>query len=544
MHPNFYLSPLAACLALTMASSAKAAEPVPLHKTSLQSLKQSFHIGLPGAKQAAVGTPANTLKVLKQHVDKNKVSHVRMQQQYKGFNVFGGYAITHSTNTANSLLATQGAQARMNGVVYNGLDSELGAPAADFVKNGQVALQQLKEQFKGKVLTQDSVTPMVYIDAQNKAHWAYQVSVLVAHPDRIPERATAIVDAKNYKPFVQWDNIKTAADVTRVNGLGFGGNHRTGKLAYGKDLAALELTRNKALDTCYMETMDVKVIDLKHQYDSDNSPMEFACQLNSGRPRNTVWVGYNADGYDSINGAYSPSNDALYAGFVIKRMYRDWYNEDALTEEDGTPMQLVMRVHYGDFFENAFWDGQQMTFGDGEDMMYPLVSLGVGAHEISHGFTEQNSDLMYYGQSGGMNEAFSDMAAMAAEHYSTGSSTWMIGSEIMKEDSGYEALRFMEKPSRDGRSIDSADEYYAGLNVHFSSGVYNRLFYLIAHQDGWDTRKAFDVMVKANMDYWTPRSTFDQGACGILSAAKDLGFDADSILPSMKKVALDTDDCA
>jgi pseudolysin len=142
-----------------------------------------------------------------------------------------------------------------------------------------------------------------------------------------------------------------------------------------------------------------------------------------------------------------------------------------------------------------------------------------------------------------MNEAFSDMAAQAAEFYSTGVSSWMIGAEIMKEDSGYEALRYMDLPSRDGGSIDSADEYYVGLDVHYSSGVYNHLFYLIANQDGWDTRKAFDVMVKANMDYWTPYSTFDQGACGVLSAAKDLGFDAESIKPSLTKVALNFESC-
>ena len=106
-------------------------------------------------------------------------------------------------------------------------------------------------------------------------------------------------------------------------------------------------------------------------------------------------------------------------------------------------------------YENAFWDGKQMTFGDGDTMMYPLVSLGVGAHEISHGFTEQHSNLEYYGQSGGINEAFSDMAAQAAEYYSAKKNSWQIGPEIMKEDSGYEALRYMDKPSRDGSSIDS-----------------------------------------------------------------------------------------
>ena len=75
------------------------------------------------------------------------------------------------------------------------------------------------------------------------------------------------------------------------------------------------------------------------------------------------------------------------------------------------------QVHYSNSFENAFWNGQQMTFGDGRNRFYPLVSLDVTAHEVSHGFTEQNSGLVYRNQSGGMNEAFSDMAGEAAEYY-------------------------------------------------------------------------------------------------------------------------------
>ena len=185
-----------------------------------------------------------------------------------------------------------------------------------------------------------------------------------------------------------------------------------------------------------------------------------------------------------------------------------------------------------------------MTFGDGDTMMYPLVSLGVGAHEISHGFTEQHSNLEYYGQSGGMNEAFSDMAAQAAEYYSTGKNSWSIGGEIMKEDSGYDALRYMDLPSRDGESIDSADEYYGGLDVHYSSGVYNHLFYILASKPNWNARLAFDVMAKANMDYWTPYSTFDDGGCGIISAASDLGYSLDDIKSSLKEVAINYASCA
>jgi len=68
------------------------------------------------------------------------------------------------------------------------------------------------------------------------------------------------------------------------------------------------------------------------------------------------------------------------------------------------------------------------------------------------------------------------MAAQAVEYFAHDTCSWKIGAEIVKEESGYKALRFMDKPSRDGYSIDNATQYRSGMDVHRSSGVYNRLF--------------------------------------------------------------------
>ncbi|RAP35306.1 zinc protease [Legionella quinlivanii] len=539
MHYNLKLSPLAAGLSLIIASSAHAAEPVQLQNASLQNLQQQFHLALPGVQQG-VAASDDSLQYLQESTDKNHVNHVRMQQQYAGYNVIGGYAILHSTNAASSLVAGKG-KVSMNGKVYSGLKAELGKPSADFIKNGDAALNQFKAQYNSNDVSEEQVTPVVYIDKQNKAHWAYKVSVYVRYDDRIPERPSAILDADTLKPFIQWNDIKTGR--AAVKGKGFGGNSKVGEVSYGRDLPLLEITRSKLLNKCYMENKEVRVVDMEHSYYSTNKPMSFSCKKDDG-DEDIFWTGYKADGYDRDNGAYSPTNDALYAGYVIKHMYHDWYGVEALKKRDGSPMQLVMRVHYGQGYENAYWDGKQMTFGDGDTFMYPLVSLGVGSHEVSHGFTEQHSGLEYYGQSGGMNESFSDMAAMAAEYYSVGKSSWMIGAEIMKEDSGWETLRYMDVPSKDGMSIDSADEYDSSLDVHFSSGVYNRLYYTLSNQAGWDPKKAFDVMVKANMDYWTPYETFDEGGCGMISAAKDLGYSIEDIKKSLGVVAINYNSCS
>jgi len=295
-----------------------------------------------------------------------------------------------------------------------------------------------------------------------------------------------------------------------------------------------------------MENDQVKVIDMKHRYVQGtiikNQSMQFKCMDNHKQNDGSFLTGYLGNGYDEVNGAYSPSNDALYSGNIIYDMYKKWYGVNVL-EKKGKAMPLIMRVHYGIQYDNAFWDGEQMTFGDGGRELYPLVSLGIGAHEISHGFTERHSDLAYFEQSGGMNEAFSDMAAQAAEYYTTGKNRWMIGAEIMKKSSQMQAFRFMDYPSRDGVSIDSADHYISGMDVHHSSGVYNRLFYLLSIQPNWNVRKAFEVMLIANSNYWTPTSTFEEGACGILDAAESLNYSSDDVKRALTLVNIHFSSC-
>jgi pseudolysin/vibriolysin len=178
-----------------------------------------------------------------------------------------------------------------------------------------------------------------------------------------------------------------------------------------------------------------------------------------------------------------------------------------------------------------------MTFGDGASTFYPLVALDVTSHEISHGFTEQNSNLTYSGQSGGMNEAFSDMAGETAEYYDRGSNDWLVGQEIFK-GSASQALRYMCNPTQDGASIDNAANYYNGLDVHYSSGVYNKAFCLLAQKSGWNTQKAFQTFARANKLYWQPNSTFVSGACDVATAATDLGFSSADVVSAFSGVGV------
>lgn len=526
-------------LMFSIVASVNAAEPISLQRMSFEQLQKMVFVKLSDVANQSIQTTPDSFHMLSQRTDERHVTHIRMQQKYHEFPVFGGYGILHSKASAKTILTAR-QPVKMTGTLFQGLESELGLPNMFFIANGKKALQQFEQAYAKQSIEQAQVMPMVYIDEAHHAFWAYQVNLVVQQNNGMPTHPTAIIDAQTFKPFLQWDNIKT--NRAMVKAKGYGGNPRTGAYQFGADLPLLNITRDAKAGICYLENQQTRVVDMQHQYDKPSIPMQFLCGAQVLRENTIYWTGKKGDGYDVNNGAYSPSNDALYVGSVIHDMYQQWYGLDALTR-DNKPMPLIMRVHYGYRYENAFWDGQQMTFGDGDDIMYPLVSLSIGAHEISHGFTEQHADLYYIGQSGGMNEAFSDMAAMAAEFYAKGAVNWSIASEVMKENSGYEALRYMDKPSRDGQSIDTASQYQPGMDVHHSSGVYNRLFYLLAHQAGWDVRSAFDVMLKANMYYWTPYSSFNEGACGILFAAEDLGRSVEEVKLSLDEVKINYQDC-
>jgi pseudolysin len=530
-------------MALFYSSFCFAAQPIDLNHLGLDSLQNL------------------EFKETKRTIDFNKTLHIRVMQTYRGHSVWGGEFIVHVPNAEGVPLSKNIHQIimqpgiTMNGTLYQGLDKDLANAPDSIFDQGNVdralsqAIATYEQKIGGKVKIKDKQSKIIiFIDQENKAHWAYQTSFYAGpiRNDHAPARPVRIIDAISQTVYMEWDDIKTIKpkkpkkDVSEEGG-GFGGNLKMGKLIYDGmqgNLAKLTIDRKASKNKCYLYNTEVTVRD----YNSDKF-MSFSCTAKDDQ-HGVYWSG----DFDAVNDGYSPGNDALFNGQVIQRMYQEWYGIPVLTNDDGSAMVLDMVVHKR-YFDNAYWDGSKMTFGDGYSIFYPLTSLGVTAHEISHGFTEQHSNLTYTGQSGGMNESFSDMAAQAAEFYAYGKNTWQIGAEIFKAEN--EALRYMDKPSKDchGRkpgndcSIDDASQYRSNLNVHYSSGVYNHFFYVLGTSAGWDPKRAFDVMVHANSNYWTANATFVKAACGVINAAKDLGYDVTAIKTAFDVVKINYSNC-
>ncbi|MDX6283521.1 MAG: hypothetical protein QOH03_4592, partial [Kribbellaceae bacterium] len=147
------------------------------------------------------------------------------------------------------------------------------------------------------------------------------------------------------------------------------------------------------------------------------------------------------------------------------------------------------RVHYGNAYVNAFWDGTQMTYGDGSGNTHPLTAIDVAGHEMSHGVTEATANLNYSGDAGGLNEATSDIFGTSVEFYAnnpTDVGDYLIGEKININGDGT-PLRYMDKPSKDGASKDCWTTSTGGLDPHYSSGPLNHWFYLASEGSGAKT---------------------------------------------------------
>ena len=497
MNSSYSKYVLASAIALVLgAGSAAAATRTDLHRSDLVGAKQAnANIAATAATRTvharhakAIGLDNESHLLLLQRKSDRGVRAHRYQQTFRGLPIFGEQVVV-----AEDL---NGDMKTLFGQKISGLASEIPATPVriDPVRAAEIGKSAGLGPRVGfmRVFNNESKLS-IWLDDAGRAHRAYVVTYFADTTlGGMPTRPTLVIDADSGRVLKQWDNLQHA-----LIGTGPGGNQKTGQYEYGTNRGFLDVTQSGS--TCSMNNARVKTVNLNGGT-SGSTAFSYTC------PRNTV---------KTINGAFSPLNDAHFFGDEIYRMYNAYLGRNPLT------FQLVMRVHYSSNYQNAFWNGSSMTFGDGGTTFYPLVSLDVASHEVSHGFTEQNSRLVYSGQSGGMNEAFSDMAGEAAEYFSRGSNDWLVGSEIYKATG---ALRYMCTPTQDGRSIDNAANFTTGMDVHFSSGVYNKAFCLLAKTSGWNTAQAFRVFARANDLYWTSSSTFNQGACGVRTATTDLGY--------------------
>ncbi|WP_317447220.1 M4 family metallopeptidase [Streptomyces collinus] len=440
--------------------------------------------------------------------DADGTVHTRYARTYAGLPVLGGDLIVH---TAKSGKAEGVTRANKSAIKVTSLSPRIStAHAEKQAVSAAKTLGSAKSSADGarKVIWAGSGRPVL----------AYETVVGGLQDDGTPNQLHVITDAATGKKLFQYQGIETGVGNTR-----YSGKVDLTSTQSGSSYTLTDATRGGH-----------KTYDLAHG--SDGTGKLFTQD-------NDTW------GDGKVSNAGTAAADAAYGAQETWDFYKKTFNRSGI-KNDG--VGAYSRVHYGNAYVNAFWDDSCfcMTYGDGAKDADPLTSLDVAGHEMSHGVTSNTAGLEYSGESGGLNEATSDIFGTGVEFYANNSTDvgdYLIGEKIDINGDGT-PLRYMDKPSKDGGSADYWSADVGNKDVHYSSGVANHFFYLLSEGSGAKTingvsydsptqdgskvtgigrDKALQIWYKALTTYFTSTTNYKAAREGTLKAAADL-YGADS----------------
>ncbi|WP_327374030.1 M4 family metallopeptidase [Streptomyces sp. NBC_01216] len=374
--------------------------------------------------------------------DRDGTTHTRYERTYAGLPVLGGDLVVQESKAGATQAVTKASRAELKNVDTTATV----APAAA----SKQALSAAKAEGSGKAKADRAPRKVVWM-AQGKPVLAYETVVGGLQHDGTPNELHVVTDAKSGAKLYEWQAIETGTGNTMYSGqvtLGTApsytltdtgrGNHKTYNLNGG----------SSGTGTLFSNSTDV---------------------WGNGSPSNKETAGA----------------DAHYGAALTWDYYKNVHGRSGIR---GDGVGAYSRVHYGNAYVNAFWSDSCfcMTYGDGSGNSKPLTSIDVAAHEMTHGVTSNTAGLQYSGESGGLNEATSDIMAAAVEFYANNpqdKGDYLVGEKIDIRGNGT-PLRYMDKPSKDGASKDSWYSGIGNIDVHYSSGPANHWFYLLSEGSG------------------------------------------------------------
>jgi Zn-dependent metalloprotease len=342
-------------------------------------------------------------------------------------------------------------------------------------------------------------TPSVARAVAQRAVLARSARTSAVRGDDRAEGSELVVDATGAKPRLAWEVLTggTQADGTPSR-LATYVDARTGQVIRSEQQV---VNVDGQGQTLYSGTVPLQVSGSGSSYtlkdptrggtyttDMANSEDSILCQLfGMGCSAGTTFGSTTPTfGNGSTSDRASAGADAQYGSNVTWDYFAEVHGRDGIWDDGRGSFN---RVHYGNGYVNAFWDGSKMTYGDGDGVEFgPLVSLDVAGHEMSHGVTENSAGLTYSGESGGLNEATSDIFGTLVEfHAANGNdpADYLIGEEF--DLANHAGFRRMDRPSSDGSSLDCWSSGAKDVDVHYSSGIGNHFFYLLAEGSGSKT---------------------------------------------------------
>ncbi|MFJ5123153.1 M4 family metallopeptidase, partial [Kitasatospora sp. NPDC088548] len=372
--------------------------------------------------------------------DADGTRHLRYERTLNGLPVLGGDLVVHQSASGATKGVDRASTAALTGVSTS---PKLAAPTA---QSAALAAES------GSAL--DTAPRLVVWAAGESPRLAWETVVSSTGSDGTPSKLHVVTDATTGQVIQKFEGIQTGT------GKGvFVGNVNIGTTQSGSTYQLKDATRGGMYTT----------------------------NLNHGTSGTGTLYSKSTDSWGDGTAANGESAavDAHYGVAATWDYYKNTFGRNGI-RNDG--VGAYSRVHYGNNYVNAFWDDSCfcMTYGDGSGNTHPLTELDVAGHEMSHGVTAATANLNYSGESGGLNEATSDIMGTMVEfsaNIPTDNPDYLIG-ELIDINGDGTPLRYMDKPSKDGASADYWSSTVGNKDVHYSSGVANHFFYLLSEGSG------------------------------------------------------------
>ncbi|MCX4421334.1 M4 family metallopeptidase [Streptomyces mirabilis] len=440
--------------------------------------------------------------------DADGTVHTRYERTYNGLPVLGGDLVVHESKAGKTEGVTKAVKTAIKVASLK--------PQVTTAKAEKQALTAAKAAGSEKT-TADRAPRKVIWAATGKPALAYETVIGGLQDDGTPNELHVITDAATGKKLYEYQGIETGT---------------------GKTLYSGTVSLNTTLSGSTYQLTDGTRGGHK-TYNKSHTTSSSAGTLFTDA--DDTWGTGTAS---SSTTDQTAAADAAYGAQETWDFYKNTFGRSGIKNNG---VGAYSRVHYGNAYVNAFWDDSCfcMTYGDGSGNTHPLTSLDVAGHEMSHGVTANTAGLNYSGESGGLNEATSDIFGTGVEFYANNASDpgdYLIGEKININGDGT-PLRYMDKPSKDGGSADYWSSSVGNLDVHYSSGVANHFFYLLSEGSGAKTingvsynsptyngtavtgigrDKALQIWYKALTTYFTSTTNYKSARTGTLSAASAL----------------------
>ena len=446
--------------------------------------------------------------------------HVRVDRFYRGLPVIGGDMVVHQSQRGR----WQGLSSTLRQVVDVRVRPQVERRAAVSAAKSFVRAEKIRRvHLHGK--------RRLVVDARESApRLAWEVRTTGVQSNGVPSYRFTYVDARTGEAIRSEEQNRTAED-GEGTGLYSGTVPLTTRKS-GDQYELLDPTRGGTRTEDKMNKMDLLCIPF------------LGCLIPT--PGDKVMDDDNTWGDGTPENRQSAAVDAQYAAAATWDYFRDVHNRHGVADDGKGGYS---RVHYGNGYNNAFFSKlcNCMTYGGGDgETTGSFATLDVGAHEFAHGVTSSSANLTYSGESGGLNEATSDIFATLVDfHANADEANYNMGEDVMLDGT---PLRWMDDPARDEKSASCYTPDVGDLNVHYSSGVGNHFFYLLAEGSGKKTingvdydsptcdgstvegigiEKAGDIWYLALTGYMTSDTNYAGGRQATIDAATEL-YGADS----------------